>query len=72
MKFFKYTFCSLLLGVAVSSCNFLDKTPNELTPEVYFNTEEEAMSFLTGITFNIMEEQAHVRRLQRVLYALIP
>lgn len=49
MKFFKYTFCSLLLGVAVSSCNFLDKTPNELTPEVYFNTEEEAMSFLTGI-----------------------
>lgn len=33
----------------MTSCNFLEKEPMELTPETYFNTADEASSFLTGI-----------------------
>lgn len=49
MKILKYAIYTLAFGALVSSCNFLDKEPTKLTPEVYFNTPEEAQSFLTGI-----------------------
>lgn len=35
--------------MAVSSCDFLDKEPYELSPENYFNSETEASSFLTSV-----------------------
>lgn len=49
MKFFKYAIFTFAFGAFVSSCNFLDKEPTQLTPEVYFNTPEDAQSFLTGV-----------------------
>ena len=49
MKILKYAIFTFALGMSVSSCDFLDKEPTKLTPEVYFNTPEEAQSFLTGI-----------------------
>ena len=49
MKALKYTILSILLGGAVSSCNFLDKEPGKLVIDNYFNTPEEANSFLTGV-----------------------
>lgn len=49
MKLIKYTALCLLFGTSMASCNFLDKEPMKLAPENYFNNEEEASSFLTGI-----------------------
>lgn len=49
MKALKYTIFTLLFGGMVASCNFLDKDPYQLTLSDYFNTSEEANSFLTGI-----------------------
>lgn len=48
MKTFKtliLSFCCL----AMTSCDFLDKEPTKLPPEVYFNNESEAISFLTSV-----------------------
>ena len=39
----------MMFGGMFASCNFLDKEPTKLTLENYFNTAEEANSFLTGI-----------------------
>ena len=39
----------MLLGGALTSCNFLDKDPYQITLPNYFNTADEASSFLTGI-----------------------
>lgn len=39
----------MMFGGIFASCNFLDKEPTKLTLENYFNTAEEANSFLTGI-----------------------
>lgn len=49
MKYFRYILFAIFFGGIISSCNFLDKEPYELTPETYFNTAEEVNSFLTGI-----------------------
>ena len=49
MKALKYTIFTLLFGGALTSCNFLDKEPYQLTLSDYFNTADEANSFLTGI-----------------------
>ena len=49
MKALKYTIFTLLFGSALTSCNFLDKEPYQLTLSDYFNTADEANSFLTGI-----------------------
>lgn len=49
MKALKYTIFTLLLGGALTSCNFLDKDPYQITLPNYFNTADEASSFLTGI-----------------------
>ena len=49
MKILKYTIFTLAFGLTAASCNFLEKEPTKLTPEVYFNNATEAQSFLTGI-----------------------
>lgn len=49
MKKFKYTILLMMFGGLFASCEFLDKEPTRLTLENYFNTAEEASSFLTGI-----------------------
>ena len=49
MKAIKTTILFLLTTLAMGSCDFLDKEPTKLTPEVYFNNESEATSFLTSI-----------------------
>lgn len=49
MKSFKTAILSLLACLAVTSCDFLEKEPYELTPETYFNNEAEANSYLTSV-----------------------
>ena len=49
MKILKYTIFTLAFGLTTASCNFLEKEPTKLTPEVYFNNATEAQSFLTGV-----------------------
>ena len=49
MKILKSALLSVFVGALVASCDFLEKEPTKLTPEVYFNTAEEANSFLTGV-----------------------
>lgn len=49
MKAIKYTLISLMLGGMTASCNFLDKDPYMVTVDTYFNTAEEASSFVTGV-----------------------
>ena len=49
MKKFKYTILLMMFGGLFASCEFLDKEPTRLTLDNYFNTAEEANSFLTGI-----------------------
>lgn len=49
MKIFKkFLFACLFLG-GFNSCDFLDKEPTQLVPEVYFNTQEDAEAFLKGV-----------------------
>lgn len=57
MKTLKIAIISLLACFTLGSCDFLEKEPTKLTPENYFNTEEEAASFLTGI-YAIISQQA--------------
>lgn len=49
MKTIRISIIALLACCLATSCDFLDKEPTKLTPENYFNTPEEASSFLTGI-----------------------
>lgn len=49
MKSIKIALFSLLACTAMTSCDFLEKEPYELTPETYFNDESEVSSFLTSI-----------------------
>lgn len=49
MKEFKYILISILSVGIITSCNFLDKEPYKITPETYFQNEEQANSYLTGI-----------------------
>ena len=49
MKAIKYTLVSMMLGGLAASCNFLDKEPYMVTVDTYFNTTEEASSFVTGV-----------------------
>lgn len=49
MKLIKYILFAAILGGATTSCNFLDKEPYKLSPEIYFRTAQEANSFLTGV-----------------------
>lgn len=56
MKALKIAIIFLLTSVTFASCDFLDKEPTSLTPEKYFDTEEQAASFLTGI-YAILSQQ---------------
>lgn len=49
MKAIKYILISMMLGGFTASCNFLDKDPYMVTVDTYFNTPEEASSFVTGV-----------------------
>lgn len=49
MKAIKYTLISMMLVGLTASCNFLDKEPYMVTVDTYFNTTEEASSFVTGV-----------------------
>lgn len=47
-----------LSGVLITSCSdFLNKEPHDLTPEGYFNTQDELEAFLTGTYSPIMQTQ---------------
>lgn len=47
-----------LIGILFSSCaDFLEKEPHDLTPEGYFNTQDELEAFLTGTYSPIMQTQ---------------
>ena len=49
MKKIKYLLLSIFAAGTVSSCSFLDKEPYKITPETYFQDEEQANTYLTGI-----------------------
>jgi len=56
MKSIKYiSVLLILLFTGVSCSDFLDKQPTSLTPETYFNTENELQLFLTGVYSPIMQ-----------------
>ncbi len=49
---------AILINIILSSCSeFLEKEPHDLTPEGYFNTQEELEAFLTGTYSPIMQTQ---------------
>lgn len=49
MKKLKYTIATVFVSVVMASCSFLEKEPYEVTPEEYFQDEEQASRYLTGI-----------------------
>ncbi len=49
MKSLKTAIFIVFTCLAVTSCDFLEKEPYELTPENYFNNAAEASSFLTSV-----------------------
>lgn len=49
MKTLRNIIVGIIVGGAVASCDFLEKTPTKMTPENYFNTPEEAESFMRGV-----------------------
>lgn len=56
MKSISYIFI-LISMVVVSACSdFLNKVPYSLTPETYFNTEDQLQTFLTGVYSPVMQE----------------
>lgn len=48
MKAIKIFILTLIAGLSVASCDFLDKDPYQITPGNYFKNAQEAESFLTG------------------------
>lgn len=49
MKAIKYALISMMMGGLTASCNFLDKEPYMVTIDTYFNTSDEATSYVTGV-----------------------
>ena len=49
MKSLRIFIITLLACYSMAACDFLEKEPTQLVPENYFNSPEEASSFLTGI-----------------------
>lgn len=47
---------SLAFFLAVTSCNFLESEPKDLTQDNYFNTEQEVNSFLGSVYSPLMQE----------------
>lgn len=57
MKAIKYIILSLFFISVLSSCNdLLEKSSHELNPELYFNSDSEANTFLTGVYSPLMQE----------------
>ena len=52
-----YILLAAFLGGTLTSCNFLDKEPTKIPQQEYFNTADEASSFLTGI-YAILGQQS--------------
>ena len=48
MKTIKIIIISLLVGLNLTSCDFLEKDPTYTTPENFFKNEADATSWLTG------------------------
>ena len=57
MKVIKICILSLLVGLNLTSCDFLDKEPTKTTSNNYFKNEAEAYSFLTG-TYAILGQSS--------------
>ena len=49
MKKIKYILLSIFVAGMVASCSFLDKEPYKITPDKYFQDEQQASAYLTGI-----------------------
>lgn len=49
MKLIKIFIVLFTLGLGVSSCDFLDKDPYQITPKNFFKNKDDAYSFLTGV-----------------------
>lgn len=49
MKSIKIALFTFFACLSLASCDFLEKEPYELTPETYFNSAEEANSFLISV-----------------------
>lgn len=49
MKTIKIFILTLIASMSITSCEFLEKEPNQITPGNYFKNAEEATSFLTGV-----------------------
>lgn len=49
MKKIKYILLSIFAAGMVTSCSFLDKEPYKITPDKYFQDEQQASAYLTGI-----------------------
>lgn len=49
MKLIKIFIVLFTLGLGVSSCDFLDKEPYQITPKNFFKNKDDAYSFLTGV-----------------------
>ena len=57
MKTIKIIIISLLVGLNLTSCDFLEKDPTYTTPENYFKNEADAASWLTG-TYAILGQSS--------------
>ena len=57
MKTIKIIIISLLVGLNLTSCDFLEKDPTYTTPENFFKNEADAASWLTG-TYAILGQSS--------------
>lgn len=57
MKTIKIIIISLLVGLNLTSCDFLEKDPTYTTPENFFKNEADATSWLTG-TYAILGQSS--------------
>ena len=57
MKTIRIIIISLLVGLNLTSCDFLEKDPTYTTPENFFKNEAEATSWLTG-TYAILGQSS--------------
>lgn len=58
MKTIKIIIISLLVGFNLTSCDFLEKEPTNITPENYFRNEADVVSWLTG-TYAILAQSPY-------------
>lgn len=58
MKTIKIFILTLMTVLSVTSCDFLDKEPYQITPDNYFKNAEEASLFLTG-TYAILSQSPY-------------